>query len=251
MSPTNYSITRDPTLKQWYCQEMKGFLPIMEIIPPSPAAAATPAKAASSAPPPKAPKAGPSKALKAAAPVAPKAPATPVATQATTPTATLTAAALAPTPVPAITESPAVASAASESDMEIDLSTQTGDDDVFQVVTNRKAKKRLLNSSPQGHIDKEPKQAKTKAASQPRRERLPPPLIIRDKHHWRDILTSLPAHNIVLKEVRDIQHGIKVIVQTPADHRALTRILIDRNSMRSVLMRRPIANNTTNEQTAD
>ncbi|KAJ0169977.1 hypothetical protein K1T71_014583 [Dendrolimus kikuchii] len=51
--------------------------------------------------------------------------------------------------------------------MEIDPSTQTGDDDGFQVVTNRKAKKRLLNSSPQGHIDKEPKQAKTKATSQP------------------------------------------------------------------------------------
>lgn len=56
-------------------------------------------------------------------------------------------------------------------------------------------------------------------------DKTPPPLFLQDKSQWNNVSSAMRAAHINFTNARSTQQGIKITVQTPKDHRALTALL--------------------------
>jgi hypothetical protein len=142
-------------------------------------------------------------------------------------------------PMPGLSCEPARAVFDSPMSPDMEISSSCESDDSFRTVTRKGKRRRSLRASPTSS-EEAPlppnKTAKVRRdparpaspnveSAQPPKAPPPPPVFIQDKSSWTKVSAALSAKRINFTHARSTAAGIKVLVPTSDDHRALTRFL--------------------------
>ncbi|KOB71819.1 Gag-like protein, partial [Operophtera brumata] len=140
--------------------------------------------------------------------------------------------------IPDSPESPDPAPAVDDQEMEFNQSlhlsppAESSSDDDYIVITGGKRKKASVKNAPPAKTVIAPATTRPTpppASSSPpattSKEKPPPPLFLREKEKWDNVSSLLRERNIHYTSARSTKDGIKVQLQTSADHRKMTALL--------------------------
>ncbi|KOB52262.1 Gag-like protein [Operophtera brumata] len=124
--------------------------------------------------------------------------------------------------------------------MELDMiptesSSSSSSDDGFTVAGNKRKKKAASKKVRPAKVTVAPATRPPPPASSPppavpivtgeKKEKAPPPLFLREKEKWSNVSSLLREKNIPYTSARSTKDGIKIHLQSSADHRKMTTLL--------------------------